>query len=194
MFIKDVSFLKSVSINSKEIFFDEKPEIVFVGRSNVWKSSLMNTIFDKKDLVKTSAKPWKTRLANIFVADKKYYFTDLPWYWFAKLWKELKWELDALISWYLEERRRNIKLVVILIDSRLWAQEKDIDMYKYLLDLWLNVVIVISKIDKLSNNELFKCTTSVSKDFFWQQIIPVSSLNNLWIDELEKALKKALKR
>lgn len=192
MFIKDVFFSKSVTIKSKDIFFDEKSEIVFVWRSNVGKSSLMNTLFNKKDLVKTSAKAWKTREANLFIVNKKYYFTDLPWYWFAKLWKELKDDLDALISWYLEERKNHIKLVVILVDSRLWTQEKDVDMYKYILELDIPAIIVLSKIDKLSNNEVFKSIDSVSKDFFWLDLIPVSSSTKAWINELEKAIKWAL--
>ena len=193
MFIKDVIFYRSVTIDSQDVFFDKKKEIVFVWRSNVGKSSLMNSIFNKKDLVKTSSKPWKTREANLFVVNGKYYFTDLPWYWFAKLWKDLKEGLDSLISWYLEERKNNIKLVVILVDSRLWIQEKDLDMYKYLLELNLPVLIVLSKIDKLSNNEVSKSLSSASKDFFWQTIIPVSSTTKTWIHELEKALREALK-
>ncbi len=72
------------------------------------KSSLMNTIFQRKDLVKTSSKPGKTRLANIFQVGTKYYLTDLPGYGFAKMGKQMKEDLDALISWYLEERREYI--------------------------------------------------------------------------------------
>jgi GTP-binding protein len=78
MKLKEVKFVKSVDINSKEVFFDEKHEIIFLGRSNVGKSSLMNAIFEKKDLVKTSSMPGKTRTANLFLLNNKYYFTDLP--------------------------------------------------------------------------------------------------------------------
>jgi len=105
MNLSNVEFYKSVWLWAKEVFFDDRKEIIFVWRSNVWKSSILNALFNKKDLVKTSAKPWKTKLANIFLVENKYYFTDLPGYWFAKLWKELKEELDWLISWYIEERK-----------------------------------------------------------------------------------------
>ncbi len=189
---KNVSFLKSVSINTKEVYFDDKKEIVFIWRSNMGKSSLMNAIFEKKDLVKTSAKPGKTRLANIFVVENKYYFTDLPWYWFAKLGKNLKDDLDALISWYLEERRENIKKVVILIDSKLWPQKADFEMFEYLLDLELPLTIILSKADKLSKNELNKSVAFAKESFFWQEVIACSSKKKIWLDEFKKSIKRVL--
>ena len=108
MNFKEVKFSKSIWLGTTDYYFDNNKEVVFVWRSNMWKSSIMNSLFEKKDLVKTSSKPWKTRLANIFVVENKYFFTDLPGYWFAKLWKDLKEELDWLISWYLEERKETI--------------------------------------------------------------------------------------
>lgn len=191
MKLTDVKFYKSIWLNSEEVYFDDKKEVVFVGRSNMWKSSLMNTIFQKKDLVKTSSKPGKTRLANLFLVENKYYFTDLPGYGFAKLWKDLREELDWLISWYLEERRNSIKKVVILVDSKLWAQESDLEMYRYILDLELPVLIVLSKSDKLSKTELFKSLAHAKEQFFGQEIIPVSSKSKLGIFELEKILKNS---
>ncbi len=191
MKLTDVKFYKSIWLNSEEVYFDDKKEVVFVGRSNMWKSSLMNTIFQKKDLVKTSSKPGKTRLANLFLVENKYYFTDLPGYGFAKLGKDLREELDWLISWYLEERRNSIKKVVILVDSKLWAQESDLEMYRYILDLELPVLIVLSKSDKLSKTELFKSLTHAKEQFFGQEIIPVSSKSKLGIFELEKILKNS---
>lgn len=188
----DVKFYKSVSLWTSEVFFDNKKEVIFVGRSNMWKSSLMNSIFEKKDLVKTSSVPGKTRLANIFVVANKYYLTDLPWYWFAKLWKEFKDELDWLISWYLEERRESIKNVIMLIDSKLWAQQSDIDMYEFILKLELPVTIVLSKIDKLSNSEISKSVSHASEMFFWQNIVPVSSTKRIGINELCKIISKSL--
>jgi len=192
MKLNDVKFYKSVWLWSKEVFIDEKSEVVFVGRSNVGKSSIMNALFEKKDLVKTSSKPGKTKLANLFLVENKYYLTDLPWYGFAKLGKNLKDQLDWLISWYLEEKSEYIKKVVILIDSKLWAQEVDIEMYKYILDLELPVTIILSKVDKLSKNEVAKCLAHTKKDFFWQEIIPVSSVKKTWVRELEKSIKACL--
>jgi len=193
MNFKIVSFYKSIWLWTKEIFFNEKKEIVFVGRSNVGKSSLLNALFDKKNLVKTSSKPWKTKLANLFLVENKYYFTDLPWYWFAKVSKQMQTELDSLISWYVEEKKESIKKVVILIDSKLWPREVDIDMYKYLLKLGVWVVIVLSKIDKLSKWELQKSISFTKKHFFWQDVFSVSSTKKININELKKYLKNSLK-
>lgn len=192
MKFSDVKFYKSIWLNNEEVYFENKKEIVFVWRSNMGKSSLMNTIFQKKDLVKTSSKPWKTRLANLFIVENKYYLTDLPWYWFAKLWKDLRDDLDWLISWYLEERRESIKKVVMLIDSKLWPQESDLEMYKYILDLELPVLVVLSKIDKLWKSEILKSKKHAEEVFFWQEVIPVSAKNKSWIFELEKSLKNSL--
>jgi len=192
MKLSAVKFHKSVWLWSKEVFIDEKREIVFVWRSNVGKSSIMNALFEKKDLVKTSARPGKTLLANMFLVENKYYLTDLPWYGFAKLWKDLKDKLDWLISWYLEEKAEYIKKVVILIDTKLWAQEVDIEMFKYVLDLWLPITIVLSKTDKLSKTEAAKSLNYAKEQFFWQEIIPVSSTKKIGIRELEKSIKKVL--
>lgn len=187
-----VDFHKSVSINNNDVFFEEHPEIIFVGRSNVWKSTLMNTLFSKKDLVKTSSKPWKTRLANQFLVDKKYFFTDLPGYWFAKMWKNLKADLDALISWYIEERKMYLKSVIILIDSRLWAQQSDIDMFQYLDELGIPLMIVLSKTDKISKNDIYKSKSHAEKLFFGQQVFAVSATKKDGMKELVRACKMVL--
>lgn len=192
MKFSEVKFGKSIGMWTKEMYLDERPEVIFVGRSNVGKSSIMNAIFDKKDLVKTSARPWKTKLANLFVVENKYLLTDLPWYGFAKLWKNLKEELDALISWYIDEKREYIKKIVILIDAKLGAQQTDIDMYKYLLELGLPITIVLSKVDKLGKSEISKSSMHAANEFFGQEIIPVSSMKKIGIDTLKKSLTQAL--
>ncbi len=192
MRLSNVKFYKSVWLWSKEVFIDERGEVLFVWRSNVGKSSIMNALFEKKDLVKTSSRPGKTLLANLFTVENKYYLTDLPGYGFAKLGKNLKEELDGLISWYLEEKAEYIKKVVILIDTKLWAQEVDVEMYKYILDLGLPVTIVLSKTDKISKSEVWKSLMHAKNQFFWQEIIPVSSMKKTWIKELEKSIKACL--
>ncbi len=188
MKLKEVKFVKSVDINSKEVFFDEKHEIIFLGRSNVGKSSLMNAIFEKKDLVKTSSMPGKTRTANLFLLNNKYYFTDLPGYGFAKMWKEKKQDLDNLINWYIEERRDYIKSAVILIDSKLGPQESDIEMYRHLLDLEMDITIVVTKIDKLNNNDIKKVNFLSQEAFFWQPINLLSAKSMVWIKEIKNLL------
>ncbi len=184
----DIKFVKSVALKSEEVYFDEKQEIVFVGRSNVGKSSLMNSIFWKKDLVKTSSMPWKTRTANLFLLNNKYYLTDLPGYGFARLGQELRQDLDNLISWYLEERKSHLKMVVMLIDSKIWPQWSDFDMYEYILKLELPVCIVITKVDRLWNSWTKQSLIHSEKEFFWQKVFAVSASKMEWIKELTKFL------
>lgn len=192
MKIKEVTFLRSVAINADKIFLDNKKEVIFVGRSNVGKSSLMNALFQKKDLVKTSSRPWKTKLANIFLVNKKYNFTDLPGYWFAKLWKEIREHLDALISWYVEEREEFVSRVVIVLDSKIWPQQTDIDMYEYLQDLEVPMYIVLSKTDRLNASEIQKSINHTKWLMPWHKIFTLSSRKNVWIKELWKELSNGL--
>lgn len=189
----EVSFDKSISIESVKVSFDNKKQIVFVWRSNVGKSSLMNAIFQKRDLVKTSSLPWKTKLANLFKVNNKYHFVDLPGYWFAKLGQIQKEKLDALISWYLEEFRYDIKKIVIVLDSKIGPTETDIDMFKFLGELQIPLIFVLNKIDKLSNNEIAKSKFHTEELFFGQRVVCVSAKNNIWIDLLRKELMETFK-
>jgi GTP-binding protein len=194
MKITDARFIKSISINDDKIFFESRNEVVFVGRSNVWKSSLMNTLMHKKDLVKTSSKPGKTRTANIFFVNEKYHFTDLPGYGFAKLGQELREDLDALISWYLEEKRHTIKQVILICDAKIGPQQTDIDMYNYISELELPVTVLLSKIDKLGKNDVNKSKAHTEKTFFWARVLPISSTKLQGIDELRKIIWEELKK
>ena len=193
MKIQDARFIKSISIHNNQIFLEERNEIVFVGRSNVGKSSLMNTLMQKKDLVKTSSKPGKTRTANLFLVNEKYHFTDLPGYGFAKLGQDLREDLDALISWYLEEKRYTIKQVVLLCDAKIGPQQSDIDMHQFITELGLAITVVMSKVDRLSKSEVSKSLSHAEKIFFWARILPISSTKRQWTDELRKILWESLR-
>lgn len=166
MKITNARFIKSISIHDSKIFFEDRKEVVFVGRSNVGKSSIMNALMQKKDLVKTSSKPGKTRTANLFIVNEKYHFTDLPGYGFAKLGQDLREDLDALISWYVEEKRYTIKQVVLLCDAKIGPQQSDIDMYNFITELGLPITVVMSKVDKLGRNDVNKTIAHTKEVFF----------------------------
>ncbi len=175
MKITSAAFLKSISIHDEKIFLEIRNEVVFIGRSNVGKSSLMNALLHKKDLVKTSSQPGKTRTANMFLVNEKFHFTDLPGYGFAKLGQALREDLDALISWYLEEKRYTIKQVVLVCDAKIGPQQSDIDMYHYVTDLGLPMTVVLSKIDKIGKNDAQKSKLHTQEIFFGARILPVSA-------------------
>lgn len=194
MKIKEVRFEKSIWIDYKEIYFDQRSEIVFVGRSNVGKSSMMNTIFGRKNLVKTSSKPGKTRTANQFIVNNKYYFTDLPGYGYAQVDKESKAKIDALISWYIEERNPFIKKVVLIVDAKLWVQDSDISMFKYLSELEIPLLVVINKIDKLGKNEANKSLSHTESLLFGQKVMVFSATKRIWLDDVMKEIKEVFRK
>ena len=131
------------------------PEIVFVGRSNVGKSSLLNTMLEKKNLAKVSNTPGKTKLINFFRVPNTVRFVDLPGYGYAKVSVREREEWKRLIDSYFFAPRP-IALVLVLIDVRLPLQYLDQQMIGWLLKKNLPVQIVLTKIDKLKKNELAK--------------------------------------
>ena len=108
------------------------------------------------------------------------------------MWKEKQKNIDGLISWYIEEKKRSIQRVVILIDSKIWPQESDMDMYKYLVELWLPILVILSKVDRLSKSEILKSMDYAQAMFFWQDIIAISSKKSTNITQLQKYLKNIL--
>lgn len=188
----DAKFVTSISLHSQQMLFSSNKEIVFLGRSNVGKSSLMNALLQKKDLVKVWRTPGKTKTVNIFSAMNKYYFTDLPGYGFAKLGKQAQEYLDGLISWYIEEKKRNIQVAVLIIDAKIWAQEKDIDMFKFLQEMQIPLFIAVSKVDRLNNNDRAQAVFAAEKIFFGQKVFAISAKENVGIDALRKEIFERL--
>lgn len=147
----------------------------------------------KKDLVKTSSKPGKTRTANLFLVNEKYHFTDLPGYGFAKMWQEFREDLDALISWYLEEKQNTIKQVILICDAKIGPQQSDIDMYNYITnDLKMPITVALSKIDRLSKNDINKSKFHTQETFFGSRVVPISSSKLDGIDEMRKIIWEVL--
>lgn len=186
MKITNVEFKKSIWLKKEELFVDNKKEIVFVGRSNVGKSSLLNSLLWKKNLAYVSAKPGKTQTANLFLVNKKYFFTDLPWYGYARGGKERSKELDELVTWYILEKKPFIGVVIMLVDSIIWPQPLDVEMYNFLKNESIPVMIALTKVDKLSNNEKAKSEKFAEQSFFWEKIVSISSTKNMWIENLKK--------
>lgn len=125
------------------------PIFVFVGRSNVGKSSLLSAIFAKPGFVRVSSKPGSTRQINIFSADNKFYMIDLPGYGYARRSKNEQNQWEDTIIRYLLENRLNIKKIFLLIDSRHEAKQSDIDISKVFDKFGLSYQIVYTKIDKV---------------------------------------------
>jgi len=128
------------------------PEVAFAGRSNVGKSSLINSLTNRKNLAKTSATPGKTQLVNFFAVDDRFNLVDLPGYGYAKvpLAERARWR--PMIETYLEHRE-TLQGVVVLIDSRRGAREMDMHLLEWLAAVNLPACLALTKADKLKQNE-----------------------------------------
>jgi GTP-binding protein len=147
----DVSFLASV-FDLKQLPPPDLPEIAFAGRSNVGKSSLLNTLIKRKNLVKTSAKPGKTQSLNFFRCGDCLYLVDLPGYGFARVSKKMQAAWQSLIASYFDSRK-NLKCVVVIVDLRHELKILDLQLVEWLRSRELPFLLVYTKADKLSANE-----------------------------------------
>ncbi|MFB0497893.1 GTP-binding protein [Mucilaginibacter sp. OAE612] len=149
MIVKSAEFICSNSQVSK-LPPPVKAEYAFIGRSNVGKSSLINTLTGKKGLAKTSQTPGKTQLINHFLINESWYIVDLPGYGYARASKTEKAKWDKFIHTYLDERE-SLQCVMVLIDSRLEPQKIDLEFCNWLGEKGLSFVLVFTKVDKQSN-------------------------------------------
>lgn len=125
------------------------PEIVLVGKSNVGKSSFINTMINRKKLARTSSEPGKTRQINFYNIDNLFYFVDLPGYGFSKMSKKEQEQVGKFIEYYLQHREQ-IRLVIFLVDIRHKPTENDKLMYDYIIRSGLPCLILANKADKIA--------------------------------------------
>jgi len=131
---------------------DRRPEFAFVGRSNVGKSTLLNTLLGRKGLAKTSGTPGKTQTINFFDVNEKLYFVDLPGYGYAKVPKAMKDTWNEVMVAYLSDREP-LRMVSVLVDARHKPSPLDVDMIRILETAAVPTLIVATKIDKLKRSQ-----------------------------------------
>ncbi|MHB0865757.1 MAG: ribosome biogenesis GTP-binding protein YihA/YsxC [Minisyncoccota bacterium] len=153
MKITSAEFLKGI-IGTDVIITDGVPQYAFVGRSNVGKSSVINSLVNRKDLVKTSNRPGKTTEINFFgINNKKCYFVDLPGYGYAKRSPKEKESIEKLILWYLMYSEATLTKVVLILDSKAGLTAFDKEMIRVLREKGYPLLIVANKSDKLNQKE-----------------------------------------
>ncbi len=152
--IKTVEFLKS-AVKPSQYPEHEFPEIAFAGRSNVGKSSLVNTLVRRKDLVKTSSKPGCTRLINFFLVNESVCFVDLPGYGYAKVSKKIRAQWQPMVERYLSGRE-NLYGLILLIDIRRDPGQEELDLANWLTSHAMPFLVVLTKADKLSKTQQTK--------------------------------------
>ena len=134
---------------------DKKAEFLLVGRSNVGKSSFINTLIERKNFARTSSKPGKTQTLNFYKVNDAFYLVDVPGYGYASVSKDTQKKFGLMIEEYLKERP-NLKHVFMLIDYRHKPTEDDCLMYEFLIYYNLDITIVATKYDKVSKNNRIK--------------------------------------
>ncbi|MBC8441726.1 MAG: YihA family ribosome biogenesis GTP-binding protein [Deltaproteobacteria bacterium] len=159
MIIKTVDFIKSAVKPSHYPEYDF-PEIAFAGRSNVGKSSLINTLIQRKDMVKTSSKPGCTQLINFFMVNENLSFVDLPGYGYAKVSKKIRSQWQPMVNLYLSQRKSLLGLI-LLIDIRRDPEKEEFDMMEWLEAHEIPYLVVLTKSDKLSKTEQQKRLLSI---------------------------------
>ena len=191
-----------ININNAELFItvgasrqfprDPKPQVALSGRSNVGKSSLINTLLGRKSLARVSSAPGKTITINYYGIDKKMYLVDLPGYGYAKRSKESKKVWSSLTEdYFLKNPSADaLKLVIQLIDIRTGPTEDDIMMINWLIDMNIPFTVVCTKTDKLSKNQLNAALDALKNDYFLGTGIDPIPFSSVTRDGKEDVWKK----
>lgn len=184
MKIKRADFIKSAVYEKDYPEVINNVEFAFVGRSNVGKSSLINSLTSRLKLARTSKTPGRTQLINYFLINDSFYIVDLPGYGFAKVPKEIKKNWGEIIGKYIGSKRR--KFIFVLLDIRRIPSDDDIQMLEWLEDNDIDYKIIFTKIDKLSNNEKFRKLREIRTKLIFDDdnVFFHSSLTNKGKDEI----------
>lgn len=177
MKIKKAAFIKSAALKDQYIN-DEQPQIVLLGRSNVGKSSFINSLVNMKKLARASSEPGKTQTANYYLINDTFYIVDMPGYGYAKTSKKTKATFGGIIEYYL--LNYHPFAVMLLVDIRHQPTENDILMYEWLKYNGYAPYIILTKADKISRNEIAintKKAKQIFADMTYEPII-YSSHNN----------------
>ncbi|WP_407461156.1 ribosome biogenesis GTP-binding protein YihA/YsxC [Lactobacillus gallinarum] len=196
MIIKSSSYAVS-AVREDQYPKDDLPEIALSGRSNVGKSSLINTLLNRKNLARTSSQPGKTQTLNFYLVNDEFYLVDVPGYGYARVSQKKRQEFGEMIQDYLETRP-NLKGLVILIDSRHEPTKDDIAMYNYAQYLNLPILVVCTKIDKIKRSQVNKVMSRLKKNidlnYDHVTVLTFSSVTKLHVAELGKWIEEKISK
>lgn len=186
--------LVAVGVKLNQYPTDDMAEVAFAGRSNVGKSSLLNLLTNRKSLARVSGNPGKTRTINFYQINDEFRIVDLPGYGYAKVSKNVTENWGEMMEEYFQNRPE-LKKVVQLVDIRHAPSAQDIQMYNYLKHYGLDGLVVATKADKVSRNELQKNISLIRKTLEMNKedkIIPISSLKRSGQEQLLMEIDKIL--
>ncbi len=186
MIIKSSEYAVS-AVKEEQYPKDNLPEIALAGRSNVGKSSLINTLLKRKNLARTSSQPGKTQTLNFYLVNDDFYLVDVPGYGYAKVSQKRRQEFGEMIQDYLETRP-NLKGLIILIDSRHEPTKDDISMYEYAQYLNIPILVVCTKMDKIKKSQANKVMVGLRKkldlNYDHVTVLTFSSVTKFHVTEL----------
>lgn len=192
MNIQNATFIKGVTRGS-DLSDLALPQVAFIGRSNVGKSSTINALTKVKGLAKTSSFPGRTRQINVFSIDNKFYLVDLPGYGYAQVSKVDRAEIEEVINSYLFEPIIQQRRVVLIIDAFVGPTDSDLEMLDALLEHRKDVIILANKIDKVKKSHQKATIDALRKTLHGQLVIPFSSEERIGINELLQEIQSSLK-
>ncbi len=168
------------------------PEIVLAGKSNVGKSSFINTMINRKSLARTSSEPGKTRQINFYNIDESFYFVDLPGFGYSKMSHTEQEKVGKFIEEYLFNRK-NIALIILLIDIRHKPSENDILMFNYIRRAQIPYIVLANKADKIAITKVNSCVEDLKKSLQADEndvILPFSSERKIYTDTIWTEIEK----
>ncbi len=160
------------AVDQKQYPAGEQPEIAFVGRSNVGKSSLTNVLINRRNFAHTSSQPGKTQTLNFYHIEDQLYFVDVPGYGYAKVSKKQRADFGRMIESYLTQRPQ-LKGVIMLVDGRHAPTDDDIQMYQWLAYYQLPVLVVATKMDKVKGSRFTQTTKLVQNSLNLDKVTPL---------------------
>jgi len=181
--IKSARFAKGVR-GSDVVFDDGVPQVAFIGRSNVGKSSVINSLVGLDDLAITSSFPGRTQKINLFLVNNSIYFVDLPGYGYAKVPNAIRDGIFAMIDWYFFVSDCKQKAIVLIIDAKVGPTKDDLEVLRNMEDYEKNILIVANKIDKLKKTEYDNQLKKIEEAVGNHKIFPYSAKKKIGINEL----------
>ena len=192
MVVKNPKFEVS-AVSPKQYPTNGLPEIVLVGKSNVGKSSFINTMVNRKSLARTSSEPGKTRQINFYNIDNSFYFVDLPGYGYSKMSKVEQEKVNEFTEEYLV-KRDTISLIIFLIDIRHKPTSNDKLMYNYVMKSNLPFIVLANKADKIATTKVDDYVDEIKKELgiSFSIILPFSSERKVYSDKVWENIEKLL--
>lgn len=170
-----------------EILEDGVPQVAFIGRSNVGKSSLLNSLTGVKGLARTSSTPGRTQELNVFKVNNSHYFVDLPGYGFAKTKLKILQKISKLIYWYLFNSKHDPR-VVLIIDAEIGPTADDLEMLGELEKAGRRIIIVANKIDKIKKSQTINQLKKLKEQFAAHKFFPYSSKTKVGMGDLSSEI------